>query len=612
MKAKSTTQLPEKSKGKGIKLQIKSLTQKSNDQERFEEEILKISLKRPKNAFNYFILEIRKKNNITESLTKSTAEFAKIYQRLPNSELKKYEELAEKDKQRYKEHMDLVKKYLIEKPQKEKATTYAIFIDEKLHEARESASAEDPKEIRKAAKLQWEAMIPVQRKFYEEKKEQHLKFYQELKVSNKRVSAYSLFVQDEAKAAGNRGEKSNFKDTSEKWRKLSDAAKELYAVYAQETINDREQNRKLYMLAYGIKPKLPKSAYKIFLKEKVKEGKLGVKVLEVARALWDKLSDEQKEVYMKKAQKEKLTYELIKREYVQNNRKSNGPSAWNLFIRDLKGTEKSEFSEIGFFNYAYKKWKSLDKVLICKYAKASKEMREKQNEEYEEKMKAEKNQAPKRALSAYNIYLREKMPEFKKKFPKKEQTEIFQIISQEFAKIPPKERKIYEEKAKKSKEETEILKKEWEMEQSKKEETDNSKKAKKKKFPKKAAEESSDEDEENEEPGKRRKNNANKSRSRTAAKNSKALSKPKVSVSEEKLKNEEDEKTAVDTNNEKKSKKNDSKVKKEKHSDDKDMELDESLKSGVNKQKKGKVTKQTALELRSEPKAGRAGVKAGK
>lgn len=611
MKIKSTTQLPNKSKEKGIKLPIKSLTQKEYDQERFEEELLKINLKKPKNAFNFFIMEMRAKNKIKGSITKSASEFARLYQSLPNSQLEKFEELAEKDKQRYKEHMNLVKKFIIEKPPKEKSTAYSIFIDEKLREARERASKEDPKEVRKTAKAQWEDMLPEQRKAYEDKKEQHLKFYQELKDSNKRVNAFSLFYQDLAKAADAKGEKILLKDVTEKWNKTSDAVKDRYVAYAQETLNEREQTKKLYMLAYGIKPKLPKSAYKIFFSEKIKEGILGINIYSEAKALWEKLSDDQKDIYLRKAQKEKLVYELIKREYLQNNRKARGPSAFNLFMRDLKGSEKSEFSQIGFFNFAYKKWQLLDMVYKNKYEKASKEMRIKINEEYEEKLKAEKNQAPKRALSAYNIYLKEKMPEFKKKYPKKEQSEIFQLIGQEFANVSAKERKIYDEKAKKSKEEFEKFKKEAEEinQAANKDKNIKSKKGKSK-------EESSDE--ENEDLDSKRKNNknANKKRSRTIAKNSKSTIN-KTSASEEKIKNEEDDET---TNEEKKdaNKKSKNTVakfkgKNAKYSEE-ESENDESFRSEVNRQKKGKVTKQSEQELSSKLKAGKGvkGVKGGK
>ena len=82
------------------------------------------------------------------------------------------------------------------------------------------------------------------------------------------------------------------------------------------------------------------------------------------------MKDEEKEKYLKLAKREKLAYEIKKREYKSKNKKTRTPSAYNLYMSDLKGTAPEKYSEEGFFNYAYKKWKSLDASKKSKYEKA--------------------------------------------------------------------------------------------------------------------------------------------------------------------------------------------------------------------------------------------------
>ncbi len=611
MKLKSTTQLPIKKEGNiQIKLKMSSLTQKANDQEKFEDEILNINIKKPKNAFNIFVAEIRQKNKQTGQITNYISKYAEQYQKLSNLDLKKYEDLAEKDKLRYKEHMNLVKKYLLDKPLKENATTYSIFVDEKLREAREGNEENDPKTVRKEARLKWDSMSSEEKSAYELKKEQHLKLYKDLKRSNKRVSAYWLYVQDLSKKPDNKGKR--VAEYGEKWKNEKVEIKEKYAVYAEEVANERENNKKLYMLAYGIKPKHPKKAFKIFLAEMIKKGKVDAPFYDKGKELWYKLDENEKEIYLKKAQKEKLAYELIRREYEANNRLEKGLTAYNLFIRDLKGVDKSEFSQTGFFNYCYKKWKVLDPIIREKYKKSSNELKNTIERMYNQKMKVEKIQPPKRPLSMYNIYVKEKLPELKRKFPDLNQTERFEILGKEFPKISEKEKKLYSEKADKFKIEYEKLKKEFDLEISRLEEMDFdktldisiNKKTKRKNIKTNEIEDNSKKTV-TKEPKKDKNNKDDKGRSKTIVKKSKDYNR-KRNASEykylDKSKDSEDEETEAKSKSRKKSKvnkNNKGNLKRNVYSDSEDDSYFDSEEEEIQKKwlnaKKGKSTKKERI-----------------
>jgi len=162
------------------------------------------------------------------------------------------------------------------------------------------------------------------------------------------------------------------------------------------------------------------------------------------------MKDDEKDHYLKLAKKEKLAYEIKKREYASKHKKTRTPSSYNLFVSELKGTAPEKFSEEGFFNYAYKKWKVLEEPKKRKYEKDAKKLKDEANREYEEQKSLGKS-APKKALSAYNLFIRDIMPELKKKHPNTEHSEFFGLIAEEYAKISSSEMAKLQKRADKEK-----------------------------------------------------------------------------------------------------------------------------------------------------------------
>jgi hypothetical protein len=148
--------------------QRKSLTQILESKEDFDDMILNIDIKKPRTAYNYFTKEVREKLNLKGSITDKAAEFSAKYQKLSENERAKYEKMAEEDRKRYQEHMLLVRKFVLDKPFKENATPYSIYMDEKLREAREQGL--DLKETKEKYKDLWENdMTADEKKVYKEK-----------------------------------------------------------------------------------------------------------------------------------------------------------------------------------------------------------------------------------------------------------------------------------------------------------------------------------------------------------------------------------------------------------------------------------------------------------
>lgn len=184
-----------------------------------------------------------------------------------------------------------------------------------------------------------------------------------------------------------------------------------------------------------------------------------------ARELFDEMKDDEKEHYLKLAKKEKLAYEIKKREYNSKHKKIRTPSSYNLFMSELKGTAPEKYSEKGFFEYAYRKWKQLDSTKKNKYEIEAKKLKDEADKEYQEKKSLEKS-APKKALSAYNLFIRDRLPELKKKHPKMEQTEFFGIIAEEYAKLSSTEMTKLQKRANQEKQRYEKQKSEYDIEMS--------------------------------------------------------------------------------------------------------------------------------------------------
>ncbi len=191
-------------------------------------------------------------------------------------------------------------------------------------------------------------------------------------------------------------------------------------------------------------------------------GKGGLKK---ARDHFENMREADKEPFLKMAKKEKLAYMIKKREYDSKNKKTRTPSAYNLFMSDLKGTDPKKYSETGFFNYAYKKWKNLEDDKKRKYEKQSQKLKEENDREYKDKSSIGKN-GPKKALSAYNLFIRDRLPELKKQKPDTEQTEFFGMIAEEYAKLSDADYKKYAKRAEKEKEKYEKEKANYELEMS--------------------------------------------------------------------------------------------------------------------------------------------------
>lgn len=431
--------------------------------ESIDDILMDITLKKPKRAYNFFISEMMEKDKNCINITDAAKVYSKKWSKMSSSEKQKYEDMAEEDAKRYNHHLSLVKSHILQKPLKEEATSYRIYLDEQVRKAIENN--EDPKEAKKKASADWKNFTAEEKREWNEKKKEHLEWYENLKRSKGVANAYSLFVRDQMAAAREKGDSISMKECAEKWNKAKNSVKEKYHQYAEEDKEERMKNRDMYEIAFGLKPRKPHGAFKFFLMQAAKEGKLdkGNPLVE-GHKLWKKLNEEQKEVYQRMAQKDKLAYLVKKMEYDATVRKTSSVrpmSAVNCFMADMKDrVSPSEYGKDGFFNYCYKKWRKLDDSLKRKYyqkAEASKQ----EAKEIREELKARVYDMPKRPGSSYNIFIKENYEKVKEDNPKKETSEIFGLCADLWNSLPDKQKAKYSKIHEKELENYKELLSEW-------------------------------------------------------------------------------------------------------------------------------------------------------
>lgn len=429
----------------------KSLTQGATISEDFEDILMNISLKKPRSSYAFFLQEMHGKGNSSVSITEVSHEMSKKWKKMDASDKKKYDKLAEQDQERYQRDTALVRENILKKPRKENVTAYRIFVDDYVSKAIDNN--EDSKDAREEAREKWNRMSDEQRGVYEDKRVEVAELYESLRTNKKTVSGFTIFMKTKMEKARSNNHTITLKEVAELWNKTKDSHKEKYEEYAQEIKEAREKQRDQYELAFGIKPRRPLGAYKFFVMEKAKEGKLEGKnpFIEAAK-LWENTTDEGREYYQRIAKKEQLAYIVKKMEYNSLNRKDSGiraPSAFNLFVSDMQG--KVSDPEGGMFKYSYNKWLKTDTATKNKYKKRAEEEKEKFAQRKEE-FKNRTYEAPKRPSNPYNRFLKYRISQLLEDKPKETASSFFGIIGEEWKNLNEKKKDKYYEAYKKDNE----------------------------------------------------------------------------------------------------------------------------------------------------------------
>ena len=195
----------------------------------------------------------------------------------------------------------------------------------------------------------------------------------------------------------------------------------------------------------GVKPKKPAGAFRVFLQDNARKKVFST--LKEGKALWDKLSDDEKDVYLRKAHRIKLAYKYKKMIYDKKIKKilpKRPANAYAQFLKDKKGAKipKGE-KAVKYWSDEYEKLKKDEKR---KYEDRA----AKDRERYKKKMEEFKNcvfDLPKRPLNAFSLFVRDRMPDLKNEKPNEPTTKLLKQVAKEWKSEDGVSQSKYEKKA---------------------------------------------------------------------------------------------------------------------------------------------------------------------
>ena len=429
----------------------KSQRSKILEDDKIDELLEHITLKRPRNAYTQFCIEevekFKKKNkNGKIELKKFSGECAKKWKDLGEKDQKKYNDKYEEEKLTYKKDIETVRHYLfmdyndiVRRP----PTAYRLFLNERLRNGFDRN--EDPKEVKQKASEDWRKMSVEEKSEYLEKKKENDTWFEKAKKTRK-VTPLTMFVQQALDAARNKNEEfPKLADLAKVWKNLKESEKKKYETYANSINEEREKLQNIYELVHGIKPKRPAGAFRVFLQEKAKAKELHS--IKEGKELWDKLSEDEKEAYLKKSHTLRLAYKYKKMIYNKKIKKilpKKPATAFGQFLKEKKGMKIPEGAKaVAYWFEAYEK---LPKDKKRKYEdKAARD-----RERYSRKMEEYKNYVfdmPKRPLTAFSLYVKDRVPDLKKENDKAPVTKLIKIAAKEWQSEDGVSQAKYEKKA---------------------------------------------------------------------------------------------------------------------------------------------------------------------
>ena len=414
---KATKKNQNKNKNEEQKSFISTLTNAIKETEDLDNILETITLKRPRPSFSIFICENYENERLKDEKLNMVSIVKKLgekWSKLLKSEKEKYEKKSEEEKEKYKHDLETIKHYFFSEYNQYGTTAYRLFLNERLKQA--FGKDEDIKTTKKKAMEDWKKLSKEEKKEWNLKKKENDTWWEKAKQL-RCITPYAVFIQKHIEDCKNKKQEiPNFKEISKVWSHLSNKEKNKYYEYSNEMNEEWKKRRDFFEIIHGIRPKRPAGAYKIFLSEKAKEGcfKGKVNIFKEGKKLWENLSEDVKNSYLKKARKIKLCYiyrRLLYRKNIKNLLPKKPPNAFNLFFISLKGITVPKGKR--FYEIVNEKWKNISQ----KEKKSFEEKAEIERKKYEEKMKKFENRIfdePKKPKGPFPYFLTEKMAEIKK------------------------------------------------------------------------------------------------------------------------------------------------------------------------------------------------------
>jgi hypothetical protein len=412
---------------------------------------LSINIKKPKSSYFFYVSEMMAKENVA-TMKEANKIYPDKWRKLSVDEKKKYQELVKLDKQRYLEHIELVKKHLIKLPLNQGPTGFSVYLEENVKKAIENNR--DPSEAKKEAAAKWEEMSKREKRKYDKKRNHQEEVYRNLKYSWRSINHYSFFCAFQMRKARKKGRKLKISDASILWRKLKQEEKDKYIRFLEAIQKEKAKLKILYKKSCKFKLRKPFSAYNLFCKEFKKNANFNnSSFLKEVSKKWNELNEEQKEKYQRYAKLDQIIYKTKKIEYEKALKKPaqnhDETSAFILFCEESIYQRFPKIGNEGYFEYFYNKWKKLNFRFKTYYKEKAKDKKIEAKTNKEE-MHELAYELPKKPINQYQIYVKMTLPKLKNENPEQDCPYFLKVLGENWRNMPPKEKEEYEKLSKKS------------------------------------------------------------------------------------------------------------------------------------------------------------------
>lgn len=433
--------------------------------------LFNFDFKKPKSIFDVYIKEQFKDNedlynkNINNKkkdklFSDKFKIFSESYSMLSMSEKNKYRILYEKENLNYLRNIEIIKKYIfkgVDGNIKIKKTAFHLFLSDELILGIEKGFS--AKKIINDSFKKWENLdISIKQNYYLKKNLNDS--FLDIVQNYKKIDSFILFIYYYLKTNNFEKDKIlSMEKFANLYNDLSNKKKLLYEDYSNEFLFLRFKIRDIYDAIHGIYTKTPSGALRIFLQEKAYNEE--IKSIQEGINLWNKLSEDKKEIYLSKCHLQFLAFkykELLYNKKIKRFLPKKPRSPFAAFMQFNKGIYVPEgINTVKYMHFLYNNLSSeAKKKFEVKYSQLI--------ENYNKKIIALNNKIfdlPKKPKSSFAFYLSEKLEYLNQNNKEFDINRAIDMIFLEWSNGKV-DKSVYLEKAKKDKIRFEIQLKEFE------------------------------------------------------------------------------------------------------------------------------------------------------
>lgn len=383
------------------------------EEEKINEILENVTLKKPSNIFHIYIREEIKKDKGNDSIDKEENETDPIntidikkyktqWNLLTGAEKNEYKKIYDKEYKNYLKEIEVVKKYLFKGLDGKilfKQTAYHYFLNQQLIKGLDKG--EDPQIIMRESKISWKKLsLKEKQKFV--KRDKNNKNLIQLIIKYNEINPIIIFCFIELENSLKANKKiGGINDVLTKWKNLEANQKKLYEKYTRALIIIKYKLLNIYYIINGIKPKAPSGALKLFLEIKIKEN--AISSIKKGIDEWEKLEEMDKQYYLKLSHSQFLAYkyEEMIHNYKINKNIPKKPNLFNIYLKAKKGIKLDKgVNPITYWRRQFDSLNPIDKKIYEDKYNKSLEKYNKKLDEYNNKI-MDIPKAPKTPFSFY-------------------------------------------------------------------------------------------------------------------------------------------------------------------------------------------------------------------